>query len=213
MKKYPQSLFAQTIATRLTNPKTIIDAPCGSGITTHILAQNFPAAKVIGADLSKKNIAVARRKFPAENLEFRVEDIHKLVAETEKIDVFCLINSLFLLPEPAKLLRNISQKLTDSGRLFLILPNPASTNFNRYQRIFPEVNTFILDPKDYVDFFVKTGFEITHCEGIARVPIYGRRDTKILFPIRDRYLFWLESRSKSNDFGYFMLELKKRTYV
>ncbi len=212
MKKYPQSLFARTIATRLTAANTIIDTPCGSGITTYILAQKFPAAKVIGSDLSAKNIAVARRKYSADNLDFRVEDIHNLVAEIGKIDAFCLINSLFLLPRPADLLRNISQKITADGRLFLILPNPASTNFKRYQRIFPEVNTFILDPKDYTDFFIETGFEIIYNEGIARVPIYGRRDTKLLFPIRDEYLFWLEKRSKSQDFGYFMLELKKQSH-
>jgi hypothetical protein len=71
--------------------------------------------------------------------------------------------------------------------------------------IFPEVNSFILQRKDYTTFFNNIGLHILHCEGIVRVPIYGRWDTKLLYPVRDEYLFLLENKSKTIDFGYYLV--------
>ena len=208
--KYPQSLFAEKLAERISkDTKQIIDAPCGDGLTTSILAGHFPTAQVLGADISEKSVKSACKKYAATNLNFKEEGIHKLIENIEKVEVFCLINSLFLLPNPKKLLKKISRKLTKNGRLFLILPNPESTNFKRYQQLFPEINTFILEQNNYAAFFKNMSLQILHCEGIVRVPIYGRWDTKLLYPVRDRYLFHLESRSLSEDYGYFLVELSK----
>jgi len=207
--KYPQSLFTKKIKELIsTKVGKIIDAPCGSGETTYELAQYFPNAKLLGADISEKNIKNAKKNYSTANLTFQQIEIHELIEETEKIEVFCLINSLFLLPQPEDLLKKISQKMNEKARLFLILPNPVSTNFKRFQKIAPEVNTFILERKDYDNFFKRVGLKINSCEGIVRVPIYGRRDTKLLYTIRDRYLFWLESSSKSIDYGYFLISLE-----
>jgi trans-aconitate methyltransferase len=135
--KYPQSLFTKKIKRLLPEgTKSIIDAPCGSGLTTYELSRFFPAAKVTGVDISKKDISFANKKYTSSNLNYLEKDIHSFIDETEKIEVFCLINSLFLLPEPERLLRKISQKLNEKGQLFLILPNPESINFKRYQKIF-----------------------------------------------------------------------------
>ena len=209
MIKYPQSLFIRKITARIAaDSKLIIDAPCGTGQTSYELANHFTKNTVIGADISQKNIETAKKKFNTPNLSFQQKDIHSFVEEAVHFEVFCLINSLFLLPQPQLLLQKIKKKLRPEGKLLLILPNPESTNFKRYQKLFPEVNTFILEQKAYKDFFAELGFKITHCEGIARVPIYGRFDTKLFFPVRDSYLFFLEKRSKSKDYGYYLVELK-----
>lgn len=207
--QYPQTIFVRAILKQLpASVNRIIDAPCGDGRTALALSAGRPAARVIGADISSALIDRARKQNTAENVDFVQADIHKFVHKLSEIEVFCLINSLFLLPEPAELLRKISGKLTAAGRLYLILPNPASSNFRRYQKIFPEVNTFILAGKNYEEFFARCDLQMTFCEGLARVPFYGRWDTKLLYPVRDRYLFWLESKSKSEDFGYYLTELK-----
>lgn len=209
--KYPQSLFTQRITKKIlnNNKNIIIDAPCGSGQTSYELAISFPNATVIGSDISTKNIKSAQKNYQQNNLKFHCQDIHSFVDGIEEFEVFCLINSLFLLPEPEDLLKKISTKLTDTGQLFLIIPNPESSNFKRYQEIFPDVNSFILERENYDSFFRKMGFKMFFCEGIARVPIFGRKDTKLLYPIRDTYLFWLEKHSKSEDYGYYLIELSR----
>ena len=211
--KYPQSLFTKKIAERIKpETETIIDAPCGNGQTARELATYFPKASILGLDISEKDIKLAQERFQLTNLNFQCQDIHSFVENTEEFEIFCLINSLFLLPEPEGLLRKISLKLKLDGQLFLVLPNPQSSNFRRYQKIFPKVNTFILERKDYEAFFEEMGLKMLSCDGIARIPFYGRRDTKVLYPIRDSYLFWLEKRSKSEDYGYFLIVLSKHQH-
>lgn len=208
--KYPQSLFTKKIAERIRPVvEFIIDAPCGSGKTSHELAISFPNATVIGSDISSENIKAADRKYKKSNLKFQCQNIHSFVESIDEFEVFCLINSLFLLPEPENLLKKISTKLTDTGQLFLIIPNPESSNFKRYQKIFPDVNSFILQRKNYDSFFRELGFKVIFCEGIARIPIFGRKDTKLLYPIKDMYLFYLEKYSVSEDYGYYLIELSR----
>jgi SAM-dependent methyltransferase len=210
--RYPQSLFTEKIKNCIPNGiKSIIDAPCGNGETTYELAQYFSNTQWKGIDISKENISRAKKNYSLPNLTFEKADIHKFVENSEKFEVFCLINSLFLLPNPKELIQKIANKLIPNGQLIIILPNSESTNFKRYQSLFPKVNNFILKRMEYKTFFENLGLIILSCDGIVRVPIYGRWDTKVLFPIRDRYLFHLESRSKSEDFGYYLLVLNKVT--
>ncbi len=206
--KYPQSLFASKINARI-SPETryIIDAPCGRGETTFSIALGFPKAKVVGVDIDKSVIKSALKHYSRPNLEFFQRDIYTLISQQETVDVFCLINSLFLLPEPKALLRKISEKLELSGRLLLVLPNPQSQNFKRFQKLSPEVNGFILERHEYEDFFKSADLKVLACEAVAKIPTYGRWDTKVLYFIRDRYLFWLEDRSNSRDYGYYLVEL------
>lgn len=207
--KYPQSLFIQSILTRIpVGVQQIIDAPCGRGYTSSELASYFEGVAVTGVDISQEYISFAEKNFITSNLTFQQNDIQNLVEEADVFDVFCLINSLFLLPNPQNILKGISEKLKSHSRLFLVIPNAESANFSRYQKMFPKVNTFILKEKQYDDFFTSVGLQIIHKEGIARIPFFGRWDIKFLYPIRDRYLLWLEKHSKSEDYGYFLLELR-----
>lgn len=207
--RYPQSLFTTKLKEHIPdNIASIIDAPCGNGQTTYELAQYFPHTDFLGLDISEENISFATKKYTQlSNIKFEKSDIHQFVEGRDTFDCFCMINSLFLLPQPKELLQKIKTKLSKEGKLLLILPNPNSLNFKRYQRIAPDVNTFILAKENYSDFFNNLGFEILACEGIARVPFYGRWDTKLLYPIRNPYLFWLERRSKSEDYGYYLIVL------
>ena len=75
------------------------------------------------------------------------------------------------------------------------------------------MNNFILEREDYNNFFKEVNLHIISCEGIVRVPFYGRWDTKLLYPIRDRYLFWLENRSQSENYGYYLLVLSSTSFI
>lgn len=150
---------------------------------------------------------MAKSKFQQKNLNFECEDIHDLVKKVEEFEIFCLINSLFLLPRPKELLRKISGKLTRNGQLLLLIPNTESENFRRYQKMEPKVNSFILHPANYFDFFEECGLKIISIEGIVKVPFFGRWDTKFLYPFRDKYLFWLEKQNYSDKYSYNIIQL------
>src|SRR4028119_1710232 len=85
-----------------TEGKVILDAGCGSGYKSLILAEANPGAKIVGIDLSEESVKLARHRLEYhgfENAEFHVlsiEDLPKLGLEYD------YINSdevLYLLPD------------------------------------------------------------------------------------------------------------------
>lgn len=44
----------------MNNPKTILDAGCGLGYTTAVIAESFPEAQVLGVDLAEDAITYAK---------------------------------------------------------------------------------------------------------------------------------------------------------
>jgi len=70
---------------------TVLDIGCGNGALTFDVAQK--AKKVVGIDLSKKNIQLAKEKFSKENIEYIEGDALSNLPEA-KFDVIILSNVL-----------------------------------------------------------------------------------------------------------------------
>lgn len=70
---------------------TILDIGCGNGALTYDLAGK--AKKVIGIDLSKENIKIAKEKFSASNINYIVGNVVKELPD-KKFDVVILSNAL-----------------------------------------------------------------------------------------------------------------------
>jgi SAM-dependent methyltransferase len=54
--------------------RSIVDVGCGEGTTTHMLAEKFPNAKVLGVDFSVSGIDIANTYYQAPNLVFMHDD-------------------------------------------------------------------------------------------------------------------------------------------
>lgn len=66
LKKIPQS-------------ESIIDLACGTGILTELIANKFPNAKIVGIDITKNYLEVAKRKMSSfKNVSFVNQDAEKL---------------------------------------------------------------------------------------------------------------------------------------
>ncbi|WP_243362566.1 class I SAM-dependent methyltransferase [Fundidesulfovibrio terrae] len=64
--------FRPYIEARLVRePRVIVELGCGLGQTARSLALRFPEARVVGLDVSRESLRVAREKFSLPNLEFR----------------------------------------------------------------------------------------------------------------------------------------------
>jgi malonyl-CoA O-methyltransferase len=62
-------------------PDRILDAGCGNGILTRLLAQRFPSARITAFDASERMIHAAQAQsspYPALAVEFRVADFNRL---------------------------------------------------------------------------------------------------------------------------------------
>ncbi len=207
--KFPQDIFIAKLVAMIEKQSVseLIDAPCGDGYVTRHLAQRFPMLRVKGSDWHKHSSWETTK-----NLSFEPIEIHQFVDNQQDISFFCLVNSLFLLPQPELLLERIYLKLNDNGRLILIVPNVESKNFQNFQKIEPTVNTFTPTLEYLISSLRHIGFELEEIQPLVFTHFFGRWDTKFLFFIKHRYLAFLEIFNKKKTHkiaSYFLIHLRK----
>jgi 16S rRNA G1207 methylase RsmC len=106
----------------LGNPKTILDAGCGLGYTTAVIAETFPGARVLGVDLAEDAITYAKKQHL--NSTFGVI---ALDPSGERIGTFDLIFCFEIYPfsrnrdisYQSDLIKNLSQNLSIEGKIVI----------------------------------------------------------------------------------------------
>ena len=99
----------------------VLDAGCGTGYGSHILAAGG-ARSVIGVDLDRRNIAFARKRYPAPNLAFAVADIEELDFADDSFDLVVASNSVEHLHHPELFLQRTRRLLRPGGRALIAVP-------------------------------------------------------------------------------------------
>lgn len=197
---YPKYLFYKFIKKHIPlTARQIVDAPCGVGYVTYFLSKSFPNASFHGIDIDEQSIKEAQREWPSQNITYYQNDIYTF-SFTEDYDVFLLINSLFLLPDPYKLMAKIKENLKPAGSVIVIVPNIHSDHFKKFQQLQPGENTFIKDRNEMILFFKESGYIVEKAEGLIYVPYIGV-NRKWLWKFKGSYPFvfdkvyrWFSSR-------------------
>ncbi|MDH7463235.1 class I SAM-dependent methyltransferase [Chitinophagaceae bacterium 26-R-25] len=192
-KPYPQHQFYKFIINNLPQKKyaSIIDGPCGYGYITSQVAANADVKQAVGVDLGTDQISHAQRvygKGAKGNLDFEKIEIHQFLSTQDSFDAYLLVNSIFLLPEPEKLLKAIHSKLSSEGSLFVIIPNVHSKNFNNFQKIDPELNKLILTKEQAEKYFLDYGFKTEKIEPLTFSYFFGNKLLPFTWKFRNLYL-------------------------
>jgi len=95
--------------------KVVLDAGCGSGRGTRILAEL--AQKVIGIDIDSKAVEAARQNSKFNNLSFEVMNCSSLSLPTQSVDVVICNALLEYLPDPAAFFDEARRVLKNDGRI------------------------------------------------------------------------------------------------
>jgi 2-polyprenyl-3-methyl-5-hydroxy-6-metoxy-1,4-benzoquinol methylase len=99
-------------------PGKALEMGCYKGEVTEMLAQRYADLTVVEA--SDELVAIARQRVPAATfITGRFED----TTFADRFDAVFLIHTLEHLDEPASILRHVDGWLTDTGRLFIVVPN------------------------------------------------------------------------------------------
>lgn len=104
----------------------VVDAACGLGYGSHLLASLTPAGRIIGADLSEYAVDYARENFSKETsrVEFHLSDACRLsFLEDASVDLFVSFETLEHVPDPDALLAEAARVLKPGGRLLVSVPN------------------------------------------------------------------------------------------
>ena len=216
--KYPQYLFAKKINERIHGIKfandIIIDAPCGGGETSYWLAKENQSAQVFGFDNEELTINTIPDYLKNKNLHFESADIyHMLDTQKESAAVFCLINSLFLLPDNSLLLKKISQVICNGGHFFLIIPNIDGQNYKNFMKTEDsKINIYEYSVQSLIDFISPYGFIHTYTAPLAYAHFFGRKELKYFRTFFSLYLYLLntiETFTKARQPSYWLVEFKK----
>lgn len=218
MYQYPQYIFFSEISklissdNKSSNRQLGVDIPCGSGYTTHNLSQNNNL-KWIGVDLDKKSVEYAKNNYQTERVLFEENDIFLKLNELKNVDVLCIINSIFLLPNHDKLFSLVSSCLNTDGEVYFIIPNISSINYKNFVKDNPQVNCKEYDVKSLTEELKKYNLFTKAVKEICFANIYGRRDTKIMQRFAHHYLIalnYLMTAFKIRKPSYFLIQVKKQ---
>lgn len=101
-----------------TEGKTILDAGCGSGYKTLILAEANPGATIVGIDLSAKSLELAKKRLAYhgfDNVKFEVLSLEDLAQLEREFDYINCDEVLYLLPDPIAGLKAMKAVLKPTG--------------------------------------------------------------------------------------------------
>jgi len=101
-----------------TEGKVILDAGCGSGYKSLILAEANPGAKIVGIDISEESIKLARDRlqyYGFDNAEFHFLSIEELPSLNLEFDYINCDEVLYLLPDPIEGLLAMKSVLKRGG--------------------------------------------------------------------------------------------------
>jgi 2-polyprenyl-3-methyl-5-hydroxy-6-metoxy-1,4-benzoquinol methylase len=100
--------------------KDVLDAACGVGYGTAVLAER--AQRAVGIDRDPAAIAYARSRYGSANIEFAVQDLDVLDLPDESFDVVCSFETIEHLDEPKRFLAHARRVLRPGGLFFASTP-------------------------------------------------------------------------------------------
>ncbi|MBD1852320.1 class I SAM-dependent methyltransferase [Leptolyngbya sp. ST-U4] len=123
-----------------TTGKVILDAGCGSGYKSLILAEANPGAKIVGIDLSEKSVELAEKRLKHhgfDNAVFYAMSIYDLPQLNLQFDYINCDEVLYLLPDPLAGLQAMKAVLKPEGLIRTNLHNAYQRSmFYRAQNLF-----------------------------------------------------------------------------
>jgi SAM-dependent methyltransferase len=118
-------LVAYQYAQEQVRGKSVLDAGCGDGYGTDMLAQT--AARAVGVDRSAETIDLAGRRYQRPNLTYRVCELHRLTDLGEQFDAVCNFQVIEHLVDPNPFLKQARLVLRPGGSLIVTTPNRLNT--------------------------------------------------------------------------------------
>lgn len=110
-------LFAQ----RFSSGKRVLDAACGSGYGSALLAEN--ATAVLGVDIAKEAVEYARLHYGSPKVRFAQADCAALPSASAQFDLVVAFEIIEHLKNPEAFLAELKRVLQPSGLLLLSTPN------------------------------------------------------------------------------------------
>ena len=135
-----------------TEGKLILDAGCGTGYKSLVLAEANPGAKIVGVDISEKSVELARQRLQYHgfnNTEFHVISIEDFPQLGLGFDYINCDDVLYLFAEPSVGLQAMKSVLKPDGLIRANLHSSLQrTQFYRAQEVFKIMGLMDENPQE-----------------------------------------------------------------
>lgn len=190
-----------------TKNKIVLDAGCGSGYGTNILAQSG-AKKVYGFDLSAKAIDYCVKHYQKNNIHFAQGDLAQLDFADNFFDVIVAFEVIEHVKDCSKVIAEFFRLLKKDGRLILSTPNKKFYSPDTKKPFYPfhEREFYLDDFKNILRQFRVQAMLGQHVKGQKTISYslwHPKRNIRVLFAnlptalkkaiVRQylRFYFWL----------------------
>ncbi|MDO9333403.1 MAG: class I SAM-dependent methyltransferase [Dehalococcoidales bacterium] len=109
-------------AARFVSHKSVLDVACAHGFGSNLLIESG-ASQVIGGDIARASLLVAKENYKKQNLSFVQLDACNLPFSSDYFDVVVTLETIEHLPEYKKFLSECSRVLKPKGLLICSTPN------------------------------------------------------------------------------------------
>jgi hypothetical protein len=105
--------------------RRVLDAACGEGYGSYLMASKWGAASVLGIDISEEAIVSARKNFSAENASYEVGSAYDLsrYAANGKFDLIVSLETIEHLQDPVAFLKQLKDVASDDASIIISCPN------------------------------------------------------------------------------------------
>lgn len=135
-----------------TEGKVILDAGCGTGYKSLVLAEANPGARIVGIDLAEESVKLAQKRLQYhgfENVDFHVLAIENLPQLNIKFDYINNDDVLYILPDIAVGLQAMKSVLKSDGIIRANLHSSLQrVHYFRVQALFKSMNLMEENPRE-----------------------------------------------------------------
>lgn len=114
--------------------RTILEIGGAAGMTTKLLAEKYPHARIVSTDFDEDSIRIASKKKHASNVAFETADATKLVFADNRFDAAFSVLTLHHIDDFEKAIAELARTVKRGGDVYIMDIPSASFNFTHFRK-------------------------------------------------------------------------------
>jgi arsenite methyltransferase len=144
---------------QIAETNSVLDAGCGAGWLSRILAKRVPQGRVVGMDISDEMIQHARRASAnQDNLAFMVGTVDEIPWQQNFFDRIITVESSYYWPDPAKGVRELYRVAAEGGSAWTLINYYRDNPYCHQWGAKLAVPTHLLSAEEWKSLFRDAGF-------------------------------------------------------